>query len=74
MQTIPKQVLSKQLQPREKKDRGSADCAAFRAACRKFTVVIAEAVVLVPRVDVQYVDKKMFLNSWRRSAKFWDRS
>ena len=37
---------------------GSADCTAFRAACRKSTVVIAEAVVPVPRVDVQDVDKE----------------
>ena len=39
-------------------DGESADCTAFRAACRKSTVLIADAVVQVPRVDVQHVDKE----------------
>ena len=61
MQTIPKQMLRIQLQPHEQ----MVDVPivlAFRAACQKSIVLIAE-VVQVLRVDVQYVD---VLNSWRR--------
>ena len=57
MQTIPKPVLRVPLQPREQIVEVPI-VSAFRAACRKPIVVIAEAVVQVPRVDVQYVDKE----------------
>ena len=56
-QTIPKHVLRIQLQPREQIVE-SAVCTAVRAACRKSTVVIAEAVVHVHRVVVWYVDEE----------------
>ena len=50
VQTIPKQVLRIQLQPREQVVEVPI-VSAFRAACRKSTVVITEAVVQVPYVD-----------------------
>ena len=57
VQTIPKQVLRIQLQPREQIVEVPV-VSACRAACRKSTVVIAEAVVQVECVDAQYVDKE----------------
>ena len=57
MQTIPKQMLRIQLQPHEQMVEVPI-VPAFRAVCRKSSVLIAEVVVQVLRVDVQYVDEE----------------
>ena len=48
-------------------------CALYCISSSLSKTVIAEAVVQVSRVDVQYVDKRMFFKSCRRSVKLWDR-
>ena len=57
MQTIPKQVLRIQLQPREQIVEVPI-VLHFEQLGQKSTVVIAEAVVQVHRVDVLYVDEE----------------
>ena len=59
VQTIPKQVLRIQLQPREQIVEVPI-VLHFEQLVQKSTVLIAEAVVQVLRVDIQYVDKECF--------------
>ena len=70
MQTNPKQVLRIQIQPREQLVEVPI-VLHFEQLVEKSTVVTAEAVVQVHRVNVRH---RMFLKSWRRSVKLWDRS
>ena len=76
MQIIPKQVLRIQLQQREQ--IVEVPTVLHVEQLVENPQLIAEAVVQVLRVDVQYVDKEcrrsLILKSWQRSVKLWDRS
>ena len=70
VQTIPKQVLRIQLQPREQ--IAEVPIVLHFEQLVENPQLIAEAVVQVP-AWCTVCRQRMFLKSWRRSVKLWDR-